>query len=461
MSFLVAVAAFVAAGLALLKLLRLDTRSASADAGLAWFLGTGYFAAVAPLLRFALGIPMSRVAAAAVMLTPTVAWAAFRLGGRGARAAATDSNGPRWLPRPLVLYVPIAAYVLVVTALVVLHGVNTPTHTDDAVRVRAFAPMLAFADAWSPEARTIFVMAGPLPTFAPALGWILGGTIDHFHVNYAVLADLLAILLVVVGLDSSRGRPERGWASAFAILSIPLFVYHCTSTYSDAVLAIRIGVAVFFGIAHAQSRAYEDLARAFLLLGIAALVKREGELVAAGPAAVFAVQVVTERFRGRIVPWATLACAAVPVAAGIAAKVAAVGLTNSFPMFDLVVAETGLSAVSTIPELMPDRRFAAARLFFEHGLLRSGNAGMIYWVLGATIVVRARALVRGDLGWPLAAVLVLLGEVAVSSILIVPQFTLDGSTVHRALLVASVPAAIWLAAALTGVALEPRSLRSE
>jgi hypothetical protein len=79
---------------------------------------------------------------------------------------------------------------------------------------------------------------------------------------------------------------------------------------------------------------------------------------------------------------------------------------------------------------------------------------MIYWVLPATIAVRARALIRSRLVWPLGAVAALFVEVAVSSIWIVPQFTVDHSTVHRALLVVSVPAALWLAAALTDAAAE-------
>jgi hypothetical protein len=43
----------------------------------------------------------------------------------------------------------------------------------------------------------------------------------------------------------------------------------------------------------------------------------------------------------------------------------------------------------------------------------------------------------------------------VSSIALVPQYTLDQSTVHRALLVVSVPAALWLAAVLTDAVADP------
>lgn len=458
MSFVLSTALLVGAGLALLRSLRLETRSPVADVGLAWFVGSGTFAAVVPVLRFAFGVPLSRFTVLLVVLAPFVAWGALRLrrrpvepGGRSTRPAA-DDEGTRWIPRPLWVYLPLVAYVVVVAGAVVLHGANTPTHTDDGIRVRAFAPVLAFADAWAPDARAIFVVAGPLPTFVPALGWILGGAVDPFYPNYAVLADLVALLVLAVGLASSRGSPERGWASAFALLSIPLFVYHCTSTYSDAVLAMRVGAGVLFAIDYAWTRGHRDAACALLLFGFAALVKREGELVAAAPAAILVAQLATERARGRAFPWLALAGLGAVVGLEIAGKVAAVGFADAFPMFRFLAQQSAVAAAPAPAEAATPA--AAAALFFDLALFRSGNAGMIYWVLPAAIAARARALVRTRMLWPLAGVAALFAEVAVSSILVIPRFTLDQSTVHRALLVATVPAALWLAAVLTDAVAE-------
>jgi hypothetical protein len=277
--------------------------------------------------------------------------------------------------------------------------------------------------------------------------------VDHFHVNYAVLAELVALLALAVALGASRGSPERGWASAFALLSIPLFVYHCTSTYSDAVLAMRLGGGVLLWIAYARSGDRRDAARALLLLGLATLVKREGELVAAAPAAVLVLQLAFERARGRPFPWPALAALAAPVLLGAAAKVGAVGVAAAFPMLRLVAEQSGLAGAPA-PARPAGLRAAAAAFFFEGALLRSGNAGGLYWILPVAAVLRARALVRSGLVWPAMGMAALLAEVAVSSILLVPQYTLDQSTVHRALLVVSVPAALWLAAVLADAALE-------
>jgi hypothetical protein len=350
------------------------------------------------------------------------------------------------MPRPVWLFLPILAYVALVAGAALLHGANSPTQTDDGVRVRAFASMMAFADAWPSQARAVFVVAGAFPTFVPALGWTVTGTLDHFHVNYVVLTELLALLALAVAVPSSRAAPERGWASALGVLSVPLFVYHCTSTYSDAVLAMRVAGGVLFAIEYARTREPDDAARALLLLGLATLVKREGQLVAAAPAAVLVAQLAWERRRSAAPIWRAAALFISPALLEAGGKIAAVGLAAAFPMIGLVSSKAGLSAAAAPA---PGIGTAAAAFFLDQALLRSGNAGMIYWVLVATAAVRAGAVLRSRLVWPLAGVAALLGEVAVSSILLVPEYTLDDTTVHRALLVVSVPAALWIAAALT------------
>jgi hypothetical protein len=453
MSFLLAFALQALAGLALLRLLRLGTGSRAADAPLAWFVGSGWVAAVAPVVRFAMGIPMRRPALLAILLAPPVAWLAVYLRSRFATATPTPTATPtatsaRWLPRPLWLFVPIAAYVVLVAGMAVLHGTNSPTQTDDAVRVRAFAPVLAYLDAWSAEARGIFSMAGPLSAFVPAVGWIASGALDHFHVNYAILADLVALLSLAIALGSARGSPERGWASALGLLSVPLFVYHATQTYSDAVLAMRVGAGMLFALEYSRTRDRGDASRALLLLGIAALVKREGELVALAPMAVLVAWFAWERWRdGTPFPWSALPLAAAAPLLGVVGKIAALGLAGAFPMLGTVTVHAGAVATGTLG-LPQGTTEQVASLFFNYSLFRVGNQGMLYWIAAATIVLRAKDLARGEQLWPLLAVAAIFGEVAVSSVLLFPAFTLNQGTVHRALLTASVPLALWTAATL-------------
>jgi hypothetical protein len=340
--------------------------------------------------------------------------------------------------------------VAVVAGAILVHGFATPTHADDGLRVRAFAPLLAVADAWPEAARAVYVMAGPLPTFLPAIAGIVTGSADLFHANYAVLAELVALLVLGVGTGAARGSPERGWGGAAALLSVPLFVYHATSTLGDAVLAMRVAAGLLFAVEYARTRDRRDATVALLLYGLATLVKREGELVAAAPAAVLVAQLAWERRRGRPFPWMALAAFALPAALGAAGRVAAVGVAHAFPMIAYAGVRAARAAAAPLPGAGSDQdpRVFAARIFLERALLRSGNAGMIFWALAAVVLVRARALARSPLAWPLAAVGALLGEVAVNSVLLMPEYTVDQTTVHRALLVASLPAALWIVAAL-------------
>jgi hypothetical protein len=497
MSFLLASAALCASGWGLLRLLRLSEGRWAVDVPLGWLAGTGWLAFGAFVLRFLADVPYRAATAAGVLLAPLAVLGVREALARRRRPAASEvpaettavpsADAPRWIPRPTWLFAVLAVYVAVTTAAVVLHGVNTPTNTDDAMRVRAFAPMLALADAWSPSARHVLVYTGPLPAFVPSLAWRMTGTVDHFHVNYAVLAAFLALLALAVALSAARGRPEWGWASAFAVTSLPLFAYHLTSTYSDAVLATYLGAAFLFLLEHGRRGDGKDARRAMLLIVVAALVKREGELVAAPVAAVLLAQVACTGWRdarererrgpetgskrgrekgGSKQDWSTgwkgawtgawsavrpLALLAAPYLLVLAARVRLAGAAGAFPFLQLAVEKAAASADPRAAAAFAVAQATPARALpvFLDALFRSGNAGLVWWVLPAAAVLLAPALRRRGLAWALAAVALLLAEAAVSAIWVFPEFTLDQGTVHRALLPVSVAAALWVAAAVT------------
>jgi hypothetical protein len=465
MSFLLCAVAMCVAGLALLHLVGLATRRPSIDAPLAWFVGSGWFALVCLVCRFGGGLPFSWPLATVAFAGPPAGWLTLRLRG-GTRSAGGDAaRGPgaparptsRWIPRPVWLWVPVAAYVAVVLAAVLLHGFDTPTNTDDGVRLRAWTPMLAFADEWPPEARGLLGMAGAVPTFVPAAAWVFTRSVNAFHVNYVVLTDLVALLTLVVGLASTRGTPERGWASALGLLSIPLFIYHCTSTYQDAVLAMYVGAAFLFAMEYERTCEPGDLGRALLVAIAAAMVKREGEIVAATVVAALLAKGAWRRVHGASVPVGRLALLVfVPAAALLAAKTAALGPGEASAMTRLLATRVQDTAAAA-PAVASSGLHREALDAFIHALFRSGNAGGIYWVLAATVILRARAAARSIGAGSLALLALLLGEVAASSIWLFPEFTIDQTTVHRALFVATVPAALWLAAVLVDAAWpEPR-----
>ena len=175
----------------------------------------------------------------------------------------------------------MAAWTVAVALAVALHGLDTPVHTDDAYRIRAFAPILAAAGAWNGAARDVIAIAGPVPTYVPSLAWMLGAGVDPVHVSASIVLTFLALLALLVTLGAERGVPEAGWGAAFAITSMPFFAYHAASTYSDAWLGMFLAAAFAFLVAYGRTGAPADAGRAMLLLVGAALVKREGELLVA------------------------------------------------------------------------------------------------------------------------------------------------------------------------------------
>ena len=298
-----------------------------------------------------LGIPSGAATSLVALALPFVAWGAARRLGRGRAAGnpwGADPQGlarTRWLPRPPWLFAPAAAWTLAVALAVTLHGLNTPVHTDDAYRVRAFAPVLAATGAWNAQARDVIAVAGPMPTYVPALAWTLGAAVDPVHVSATIVLTFLALLALLVSLSASRGVPEAGWGAAFAITSMPLFAYHAASSYADAWLGMFLAAGFAFLVAYARTASPGDAGRAMLLLVGAAMVKREGELLVLPVVAVLLVQVAWGGRRS----WGTLrrlGMIAGSYLLAVAARVAAVGAGGAFPFLRAAVERSTSTASS-------------------------------------------------------------------------------------------------------------------
>ncbi len=456
MIFLLVALAAGASGYALLRAVGLATGRLPVDVPLAWFTGSAWVGLASFTARGLLGIPSGAATALAVLALPFAAWGAARRLERG-RAAGTSWGGnpegeatARWWPRPAWLFAPMAAWTVAVALGVTLHGLDTPVHTDDAFRIRAFAPILAASGAWNGAARDAMAIAGPVPTYVPSLAWMLGAAVDPVHVSASIVLTFLAMLGLLVALGAERGVPEAGWGAAFAITSMPFFAYHAASTYSDAWLGMFLAAAFAFLVAHGRTAAPADAGRAMLLLVGAALVKREGELLVVPVVAVLVAQVA---WGGRPA-WGTLrrlGLLAGSYLVAVAARVVAVGPGSAFP-FLRAAAERSTAASSSPAGGSAHGAMQAAGPGAGEILLRAiftdGDLGLLWWVLLASLLLLAPRLRRERLAWPLAALALVLAETAISAIWLYPEFTLNHGTVHRSLLPVSAAAAVWLAALL-------------
>ena len=447
MIFLLAAAAVSASGTALLRALRLETARPAVDVPLSWLVGSAWVGLASFTVRGLLGIPPGRVTALAVLALPFVAWAAVRRfragrGGEEAEGRTREERDPvRWVPRPAWLFAPMVAWTVAVALAVLLHGLNTPVHTDDAYRVRALAPILAATGAWDGAARDVIAIAGPIPTFVPALAWTLGAGIDPVHVSASIVLTFLALLALLVTLAATRGVPEAGWGAAFAITSMPFFAYHAASTYSDAWLGMFLAAAFAFLVAYGRGGAPADASRAMVLLLGAAMVKREGELVALPVVAVLLAQATwVERPR-----WGTPARLAAIVGVYllvVAGRVASVGVGGSSTFLKAAVERTVEAAPAPAIGVVEG---PGAGAVFLRALFTNGDLGVLWWVLVASILLLLPRVRREGLGWSLAALALVFAEALGSAVWLYPEFTLNHGTVHRSLLPVSAAAAVWLA----------------
>jgi hypothetical protein len=338
----------------------------------------------------------------------------------------------------------MAAWTVAVAVAVLLHGLATPVHTDDSYRVRALAAILAATGAWNDAARDAIAVAGPVPTYVPSLAWVLGAGIDPVHVSASIVLTFLALLALLVSLGWERGVPEAGWGAAFAITSMPFFVYHAASTYADAWLGMFLAAAFAFLVPYGRRGAPADAGRAMLLLVGAALVKREGELLVLPVAAVLLAQVAWRERPGR----GTLGRIGLVLGAyllPVAARVAAVGAARAFPFLRAAVERSVGPAVSPPAPGAVAQAVPGAGAIFLRAMFTEGDLGILWWVFLASLALLAPRLRREGMAWALLALGLVLAETAASAVWLYPEFTLNHGTVHRSLLPVSAAAAVWLA----------------
>jgi hypothetical protein len=217
-----------------------------------------------------------------------------------------------------------------------------------------------------------------------------------------------------------------------------------------------LAAAFAFLVAGGRGRDPDDLDRALLLLLGAAMVKREGELVALPAIAVVLAQVAwsAQAERGRALLRQLPLLAAYLLVVG--ARIAAVGLPGAFPFLRAAALRSSevTQAVSGAPAAAPAS--PGASVVFVAALFREGNLGLLYWVLFPSVILLFPRIRRDGLAWSGAALALIFAETAASAVWLYPQYTLDGSTVHRSLLPVSAAAAVWLAA-LLAAACQPAS----
>ena len=216
-------------------------------------------------------------------------------------------------------------------------------------------------------------------------------------------------------------------------------------------LAVYLAAGFLFHLEYGRGGDAADGMRAALLLVAAAMVKREGLLIAGTALAVLLGQAAWRSARGRPGQLRRVALAASPLLLVVAGMGLAVGFRQVVPFLDLFLARwsplgggaqvSGPAAASAPPP-------GSVLRVFRYALLESGNAGLVFWILPVAALVALPGLRTSGLGGPLLTVAALFAEATVGALWLVPEFTLNQTTVHRSLLATSVLGVLLSAAIL-------------
>jgi hypothetical protein len=443
-SFLGSTLLLILAGYSLVLLLRVSQKHIVADIALGWFLGSGYFALVSFFAAYILHIRLCLLSSLGTVLLPGgILLLCFQTFKPAMRESVVATIATTYFPkakRPV--YILLLSMVLAVFALVLLHGKNTPTNTDDAVRLRAFTPMLVYENNLTSKTTPLILNNGIFPSFVPILSWQLARRIDHFHFNYLILTNLLFFLTAIYLFPAIRQRPQQGILNLFLVLSIPLFVYHATTTYVDTLYVIPFSLSFLIMIFYFQERNSRDFRIFLLLMTITCFSKSEGEITGITALSVMLTYLITKRYRRELnLPSKKEWLLFIPFALYLITR------NVVFPnqLISLLLVKGDLSAANQVIASTPQPNQAKALTIFWDSLFSSGNFGVLFYVLSFNVAYYLRTIFQSTLFWSLVVLVLLSLEISYNAIFLTPEFTIDQSTIHRSLMILAVSSALFLA----------------
>ena len=156
-------------------------RTAPVDVPLSWLAGSAWIGFASFTARGLLGVPTGGRRAVAVLVLPFVAWgivrgrAGWRIAAHARRRAGRSRRVSRWVPRPAWLFVPMVAWTVIVRG-----GGRPPRAQHPGAHRRRATGSGPWRPCWprpapgTRAARDVIAIAGPIPTYVPALAWTLG-----------------------------------------------------------------------------------------------------------------------------------------------------------------------------------------------------------------------------------------------------------------------------------------------
>jgi len=507
MTYLIGTAVFIGAGYSLVLLLDISRRHLLYDIALGWFVGAAYYSSFMALLVYLAGVPVSKTVSILIMALPMLLvllrskrYLSYISG------SFINARNTKYIPTGWTNIVPIILiiYSVLVFVLIVIHSTSTPSSGDDSLDLRAYTPSLVYSNDFTDNANRLILQNGVWPSFVTVLFFHLHNMPDHFYVNYTILTSLFFFLTLLYIAPSMRGANNQGIYGVFLVLSLPLFIYHSTITYADIRLAMPYALGFLFFAFFVKELEYKDLKTSVLFFFITCLIKSKG-IIAGLTGLTFSIAFLTAYFAFKKIDISPARIGKlylppfIVVAAYLSMQVQYdVGLLTLFvdlkdrissttPAYQVVdltgpnqkihtktngreeesspplyLADAATEHGETTPvfngkkemsdsvvqstlysRLLKTTYFVKLSGFFR-SMFSSGNFGILFYILTASVILNFRKIVSTRLIWEFGFLVLVFLETLVFMVVItdVDHFIM---IVHRSVLVLSVISAVYLA----------------
>lgn len=401
MTYLAGVVLFIVAGYSIITLTKISEQNFIYDIALSWFIGAGYYSLTWFLLVYGFKVSVLSYISYAIIFTPLFILI-FKYKGlvkENITKSFNRKNPVQYLPTgdSRVLIYTLLAYSIIVITIIIVHGISTPTNADDALRLRAYTPILAYDNTATKTANTLIYHNGPWPSFTTVLFWHIAGGVDHFYVNYTIATSFFFFITLIFIYPVLHGEPRRALYNVFLVLSLPLFIYHSTITYADARLAYLFALGFLFFAGYVRNSNSKDLKLTILFFTLTCLVKEKGEILGITGLVITALFVIYNRYIIKKKIEVNTVYFLAPLFFYLVVK--NYNADNVFRYFTLISSAFD-KLIQTVVLATPEQiSTEGTRYSLRHGLFSSGNFGIIFYILIFNLIVNIKYVFHKKIIW--------------------------------------------------------------
>ena len=223
------------------------------------------------------------------------------------------------------------------------------------------------------------------------------GYVDHFYINYTIVTSFFFFITLIFISPVLKGEPTRALYNVFLVLSLPLFIYHSTITYADARLAYMFALGFMYFGSYVQDSDSKELKLAILFFTLTCFVKGKGEILGITGLVITMMFVFYNRYLVKNKMKVEALYFFIPVLIYFVVKTSnADYISQYFTLISNAVEKLFQAVVLNAPAQNINE---VARYGLRHGLLSSGNFGIIFYILIFNLIMNIKYVFGTKLLW--------------------------------------------------------------